>query len=120
MDDVADVDLEHVAAVDLDLELTGGAEPDGAADEETVRPFDADTAAQRRQAGAVLVDDAVEVGVAAIELVQEGAEQFAPVDGVTGLEIARRRGLGELGRERSPFDVDARAHDDGVAVTLGQ
>ena len=36
------------------------------------------------------------------------------------LEIARRRGLGELGRERSPLDVDARAHDDGVAVTLGQ
>src|SRR5207249_2342924 len=100
VDDVADVDLEHVAAVDLDSELTDGAEPDGTADELAVRPFDADTAAQRRQAGPVLDDDGVEVGVAAVELGQERVEQLAPVDGVTGLEVASRRRLGELGRER--------------------
>ena len=120
MHDVADVDLEHVAAINLDPELTDGAEPDGAADEVTVRPFDADTAAQRRQPRAVLVDDAVEVGVAAIELGQEGSEQLAPVYVMTRLEVAGRRRLGELGRERTPLDVDAGAHDDGVAVTLGQ
>ena len=120
MDDVADVDLDDVAVVVLDLELTGGADPDGAADEIAVRPLDADTTAQCRKPLPILVDDTVEVGAAAIELGQEGGEQLAPVDGMTRLEVAGRRGLGELGRERSPLDVDAGAHDDGVAVTLGQ
>src|SRR5256885_13788849 len=102
VDDVADVDLDDLGAVVLDSELTGSADPDGAADEVAVRPFDPDTPAQRRQARAVLVDDAVDVGVAEIELGQEGGKQLAPVDGVTGLEIAGPRGLGELGRERAP------------------
>ncbi len=120
VDDVADVHLEHVAVIVLDLQLAGVADPDCSADEVAARPLDAHAAPKRRQPQPVLADHAREVGVTPVELGQEGSEQLAPVDGVAGLEIAGGRGLGELGRELVPLDVHSRTDDHGVAVALGE